>query len=570
MRASLPSISLIVSVFVSVAVAREPAISKNQKSKRSGGGFTTQAAAPLVQGSGTLGRIPKWIFFSGYNYTLGDSVITESNGKIGIGTNSPASKLTVEGMIETTLGGYKFPDGTVQTTAAVSGLQSVIHNSTLTGNGTAGSPLGIAVPLILSGTTPALDSVLNIANTGEGAGVDATGGFAGGTGVGGNAVVARGGSGLVGSSAGGSGVQALGGSSSIAFGGRGVIAQGGFSNSGLGGTGVEAIAGSTNLGQGGKGVNAQGGDSSGFGGGDGVRSIGGNSNSNIGGTGIDAAGGESFFGSGGPGIRASGGRSLQGIGGIGVDAKGADSNTAGAGGNGVQGKGGESNGGSGGNGVVATGGSIDGRGVIATGGVGSVGYGVEAKGGASLGAGHVAGAGIKTIGGPSTGSNSASGTGILAIAGEATNGATRGRAGIFEGDVSVSEHLTAGSLDVTGTKNFKIDHPLDPENKYLLHAAIESSEVLNVYSGNVVTNAKGEAVITLPDWFEALNQDLRYQLTVVGAFAQAIVGEKVKRNHFTIKTNIPNVEVSWQVTGVRSDEVMRRHPFKAEQNKFER
>jgi len=130
--------------------------------------------------------------------------------------------------------------------------------------------------------------------------------------------------------------------------------------------------------------------------------------------------------------------------------------------------------------------------------------------------------------------------------------------------------VVAGNLDVQGTKHFKIDHPLDPEHKYLLHASVESSEVLNLYSGNAITDSKGEAVITLPEWFEALNSDLRYQLTVVGTFAQAIVYQKIKQNRFTIKTTLPNVEVSWQVTGVRSDAAMRKAPFKAEQNKPDR
>jgi hypothetical protein len=126
-----------------------------------------------------------------------------------------------------------------------------------------------------------------------------------------------------------------------------------------------------------------------------------------------------------------------------------------------------------------------------------------------------------------------------------------------------------GNFNVTGggSKNFKIDHPLDPENKYLYHAAMESSEVLNVYSGNITTDGNGEAVVTLPDWFESINKDFRYQLTVVGTFAQAIVGSKIKDNRFTVKTNAANVEVSWQVTGVRSDAAIIKHPFKLEENK---
>jgi hypothetical protein len=75
--------------------------------------------------------------------------------------------------------------------------------------------------------------------------------------------------------------------------------------------------------------------------------------------------------------------------------------------------------------------------------------------------------------------------------------------------------------------------------------------------------------VTLPTWFEALNSDFRYQLTVIGTFAQAIIAEKIRHNRFTIRTNAPTVEVSWQVTGLRSDAVMRKHPFKPEEDKLE-
>src|SRR5262249_567896 len=59
----------------------------------------------------------------------------------------------------------------------------------------------------------------------------------------------------------------------------------------------------------------------------------------------------------------------------------------------------------------------------------------------------------------------------------------------------------------------------------------------------------------------------RYQLTVVGQFAQAIIASKVQNNRFSIKTSAPNVEVSWQVTGVRSDAALLKHPFKSEEDK---
>src|SRR6185503_18568842 len=86
---------------------------------------------------------------------------------------------------------------------------------------------------------------------------------------------------------------------------------------------------------------------------------------------------------------------------------------------------------------------------------------------------------------------------------------------------------------------------------------------------NVVTDSNGEAIVELPAWFEALNENFRYQLTVIGTFAQAIVGEKVKDNRFLIRTSAPGVEVSWQVTGIRKDAYARAHRIPLEEMKSE-
>jgi hypothetical protein len=64
---------------------------------------------------------------------------------------------------------------------------------------------------------------------------------------------------------------------------------------------------------------------------------------------------------------------------------------------------------------------------------------------------------------------------------------------------------------------FKIDHPLDPANKYISHSFVESPDMKTIYDGGVVLYDKGVAEIELTDWFGALNKDLRYQLTAVGA-----------------------------------------------------
>ena len=141
---------------------------------------------------------------------------------------------------------------------------------------------------------------------------------------------------------------------------------------------------------------------------------------------------------------------------------------------------------------------------------------------------------------------------------------TAGNANI-DGSVSVG-----GSLNVSGSKNFKIDDPLDPDHKFLYHASVESSEMMNMYTGNVTTDAHGDAAVELPAWFQALNRDFRYQLTVIGQFAQAMVAQEIKNNRFMIKTDKASVKVSWQVTGVRHDAYAKAHPLQVEVDKPER
>ena len=150
--------------------------------------------------------------------------------------------------------------------------------------------------------------------------------------------------------------------------------------------------------------------------------------------------------------------------------------------------------------------------------------------------------------------------GIYARAG----GGLANYAGYFFGNVQVDGNFTA-----TGIKAFRIDHPLDPANKYLNHFAMESPDVLNVYNGNIVTDANGKATVKLPDYFDAINKDFKYQLTIVDEtqFAMARVSKKVANNTFEIMTSVPNIEVSWQVTAVRSDKTALKFAWPAEMNK---
>lgn len=104
-----------------------------------------------------------------------------------------------------------------------------------------------------------------------------------------------------------------------------------------------------------------------------------------------------------------------------------------------------------------------------------------------------------------------------------------------------------------GSGSFKIDHPLYPANKYLYHSFVESPDMMNVYNGNITTDTNGLATIQMPDYFEALNRDFRYQLTCIGTFAQVIVERELSQNSFTIRSDKPKVKVSWQITGIRQD-----------------
>jgi len=112
-----------------------------------------------------------------------------------------------------------------------------------------------------------------------------------------------------------------------------------------------------------------------------------------------------------------------------------------------------------------------------------------------------------------------------------------------------------------------VDHPQDPKNRYLSHSFVESPEMLNVYSGTVTTNRSGVARVRLPAYFEALNRDFRYQLTVIGEFARAMVSQEIKRNEFAIRTDPGGVKVCWQVTGVRKDAWAEANRIPVEESK---
>lgn len=137
-----------------------------------------------------------------------------------------------------------------------------------------------------------------------------------------------------------------------------------------------------------------------------------------------------------------------------------------------------------------------------------------------------------------------------------------GLAGYFSGDVEVT-----GTINKSATM-FKIDHPLDPANKYLFHSGVESPDMKNLYDGVAVLDAQGEIIVELPLWFEALNQEFRYQLTPIGAPGPNLyIAEEISDQQFKIAGGTPGMKVCWQITGSRKDAWAQAHPLIVEQEK---
>ena len=190
---------------------------------------------------------------------------------------------------------------------------------------------------------------------------------------------------------------------------------------------------------------------------------------------------------------------------------------------------------------------------------------------------NTGGPGIATVGGSHGvygigsyngvyGVSSSPGLGV-GVRGEGQNGAIGvwaegATAGEFWGNVNVH-----GAITKSGG-SFKIDHPLDPANKYLYHSFVESPDMKNIYDGVATLDGKGEAVVSLPAWFEALNKDFRYQLTAIGAPGPNLhIAQELANNRFRIGGGTQGMKVSWQITGIRHDAWAVAHPVAVEQSK---
>jgi hypothetical protein len=160
------------------------------------------------------------------------------------------------------------------------------------------------------------------------------------------------------------------------------------------------------------------------------------------------------------------------------------------------------------------------------------------------------------------------GTGVLAtgngVGGSAIVGlpSLGALAGEFQGKVKITGGV------VTAAAATKIDHPLDPENRYLTHSLVQSPDMMTVYNGNVVLDAMGEATVELPVYVGALDGEFRYQLTAIGAPGPNLyVSREIVGDSFRIAGGSAGQKVSWQVTGIRHDAYAETHRLAVEEDK---
>jgi len=134
----------------------------------------------------------------------------------------------------------------------------------------------------------------------------------------------------------------------------------------------------------------------------------------------------------------------------------------------------------------------------------------------------------------------------------------------FTGSISILGTLSKGS----GT--FVIDHPLDPKNKLLYHSFVESPDVKNIYDGIATLDENGEAVIVLPEYFDALNKEFKYQFFPLDKADPNLYlkkGADLTKNSFMLSGGTSGNKVSWQITGNRRDPYIEVYPIKVEVEK---
>lgn len=127
--------------------------------------------------------------------------------------------------------------------------------------------------------------------------------------------------------------------------------------------------------------------------------------------------------------------------------------------------------------------------------------------------------------------------------------------------------FAAPNLNISGSKNFKIDHPVDPDNTWLVHGSIEGPQLDLVYRGTA-TLSNGTATVImdaeydmLPGTWSALCRNPQAWITAKDDFMQCL--GTVTDGVLTIRSQDETFsgEVSWLVIAERQDDSIKKDDF---------
>jgi hypothetical protein len=140
------------------------------------------------------------------------------------------------------------------------------------------------------------------------------------------------------------------------------------------------------------------------------------------------------------------------------------------------------------------------------------------------------------------------------------------------GPTSVTGALTVtGNFNCSGTKNFRIPHPLEPTTRSLVHASLEGPEAAVFYRGEGVLR-DGRATIDLPDYFEAFTRREGRTVLVTPIVegdeaASALAATRIVDGQFRVSMITPGNPAQrfcWEVKALRGDvPALRAEPEQA-------
>lgn len=147
----------------------------------------------------------------------------------------------------------------------------------------------------------------------------------------------------------------------------------------------------------------------------------------------------------------------------------------------------------------------------------------------------------------------------------------------------VSITRSSGNVNFTGTLSkgggsFDIDHPLDPDNRDLIHSFVEAPRADLIYRGKVRLT-RGQAVVNIdtasdmtPGTFEALTKHTEADIFLQNVNGWEAVRGELVGNVLTITTQnqrlADNDTISWMVVAERNDAFYRASSLTDDQGRF--